>query len=84
MKASIRKSMCVLVVSGTYRKNIFCRRTSFVLYFYYTPIKKRIIDHTSENVTAAKLGIGQVIGHDVSEVEDFCKSRGYDFYRVER
>lgn len=84
MKANVRKYMNVLIVKGTYRKHIFAKKISFEIYFYYTPIKKKIIDYKSEEIPLGKLGIGQIIGHGIEEIELFCDQKGFTFLHIER
>lgn len=84
MKSSVRKYMCVLVAKGTYKKNFFSKSIGFEIYFYYTPIKKKIIDYSAEGLTPHALGLGQVIGLDVDTVADELVTRGYSLFRIER
>lgn len=84
MNSSVRKYMCVLCVTGTYRKTILHRRRKFIAYFYFTPVKRRIIDHHLEGVTADLLGLGAFIGHGVEEIEAKLVDRGFEIYRIER
>jgi hypothetical protein len=84
MKANVRKYMSVLIVKGIYRRHIFAKKTCFEIYFYYTPIKKRIMDYRCDEVPTGKLGIGQIIGHDIEEMEKFCIEKGYTFLHIER
>ena len=78
MKASVRKYMCVLVVRGTYRKWFLSRKKEFEVSFYYTPVKKRVIDYHSDDLALSALGLGQIIGHDVSELESWALMLGHD------
>lgn len=84
MKANARKYMGVLVVKGTFRKHIFAKSKSFEIYFYYTPIKKMIVDFVCEGITIKQLGLGQVIGKAIVEVESIMSEKGYSVFRIER
>jgi hypothetical protein len=83
MKAT-RKYMSVLVVRGEYKKNFFTKKKKFELYFYYTPIKKRIVDYTSDGITLKTLGLGQIIGLGIDEIETILSTFGFSFFRIER
>lgn len=76
--------MCVLVIKGVYKKYFFSKGMSFEIYFYYTPVKNRIIDYTAEGMTPHKLGLGQVIGIPISDVMDLAIRKGYSFFQIER
>lgn len=84
MKSNVRKHMCVLFVKGTFKKYFFSKGVTFEIYFYYTPIKKKIVDYSAEGLTPHRLGLGQVIGISVSEVEELALSKGYSLFRIER
>lgn len=84
MKVNVRKYMSLLVVSGTYKKHLFSKRVRFEISFYYTPIKKKIIDYRSEDLLISRLGIGQIIGHDITEIEQLCLDKGFSFFHIVR
>lgn len=84
MKANVRKYMSVLVVSGTYKKHLFAKKVRIEISFYYTPIKKKVIDYRSDSIALSTLGMGQIIGHDIQEVENFCTKLGFSFFHITR
>jgi len=84
MKANARKYMGVLVVKGTFRKHIFAKSRSFEIYFYYTPIKKIVVDFICDGITIKQLGLGQVIGKAILELESLMSQKGYSVFRIEK
>jgi hypothetical protein len=78
MRANVRKYLSVLVVKGTYKKWFLSKKKNFEIHFYYTPVKKKIIDYNSEGVTIYVLGLGQIIGHDVSSIQIWAEEKGYN------
>lgn len=84
MKANVRKYMSVLIVNGTYRKHFFAKRKAFELYFYYTPVKKVVIDYKCDGITLKDLGMEQIIGHGISEVQAILEEKGHSFFCIER
>jgi hypothetical protein len=79
-----RKYMSILVITGGYKKNFFTKIKKFELYFYYTPVKKRIVDYTCDGITLKELGLGQVIGYDIEIIELYFTSKGYSVFQIER
>jgi hypothetical protein len=77
MRTNVRKYLSILVVRGTYRKWFLSKKRSFEIHFYYTPVKKKIIDYKSEGVTLYILGLGQIIGDDVSSIQVWAEEKGY-------
>ena len=82
MRPNVRKYLNVLVVRGTYRKWFLSRKREFELRFYFTPVKSKVIDYTCEGITLSRLELGQIIGCDVSELENWANTKGYYNSRI--
>jgi hypothetical protein len=81
MNINIRKSLNTFVVEGL--QNIFFFRRKFKATFYYTPIKKKVLDFESDDIDIKKLGNFK-IGMDISEIEEWSEKNGYQSYHIKR
>jgi hypothetical protein len=82
MKLNIRKCLNVLVVEGTLTRFFFFKKP-FNARFYYTPVKKKVLDFKSEGIELRKLGEFK-IGMDLSEIESWVEKAGHQSYHIRK
>jgi hypothetical protein len=82
MKLNIRKCLNVLVVEGSVKRFFFFKKT-FNARFYYTPVKKKVLDFKSEGIELRKLGDFK-IGMDLSEIESWVEKGGHQSYYIHK
>ena len=84
MKANVRKYMSVLIVNGTHRRHFFAKKRPFEVYFYFTPVKRVVIDYKCDGIALKDLGFTQIIGHGIEEVQAILNDKGCSFFSIER
>lgn len=74
------RSLSHLVVKGRTKSSFFSKSREFELHFYYTPVKKIILEMSSEGVdlSDSRLNINFKIGDTIDLVKQWILNNGYE------